>query len=55
MKKKSLEPVYRTPDGGRWRFLEKGKGVFEGCNLMTRVKDGHRLYWPVEKLKLETT
>jgi len=53
MKKKTKEPVYRADDGSRWRFLEEGRGGWQGMWLMMRAKDGHRLYWYPKRLKLE--
>lgn len=53
MNKKTKEPVYRAEDGSRWRFLAEAQGGLQGKWLMARVKDGHRLYWPPEKLTLE--
>ena len=51
--KNSKEPIYRTPDGTRWRYLETAVSGFEFCWLMARVKDGHRLYVKIEDLELE--
>jgi len=51
--KNSKEPIYRTPDGVRWRYLKTAVGGFEGCWLMARIKDGHRLYVKIERLELE--
>lgn len=51
--KNSKEPVYRTSDGVRWRFLEVATGGFAGCWLMARIKDGHRLYVPSKDLTKE--
>lgn len=59
MNKKTKESVYRSkptkefPKGERWRFLEVGYGGFDGCWLMVRVKDGHRLYHKIDSLTLE--
>lgn len=54
--KKSKEPIYRTPDGVRWRFIEAETiptSVFSGCWLMARVRDGHRLYVQTKNLTRE--
>lgn len=48
-KRKCKEPVYRSADGTRWRFIN---AEYEDW-LMVRIKDGHRLYISPEELTLE--
>ncbi len=53
--KKIKEPVYRAPDGVRWRFISSDKRYKPENELwlMVRIRDGYRSYWPPDKLKLE--
>lgn len=51
--KKVKEPIYRAPDGSRWRFIRAAEGGLAGKWLMARVKDGYRSYWTPDRLTLE--